>query len=91
MLPDENTWLWEAYDTLSQHLYNSIKPLYDYVKKFDKFEEENKLNPDKYVKLLDDRETPITAEELRQDIQEHKKEEDRLKDEIPDQVTVSIF
>jgi len=91
VLPDENTWLWEAYDTIKYNLEKSVAPLYEYVKTFTKFEEENKLNPDKYVKSLDEGENPITAEGLRQNIYEHRQEEQRLKDEIPENIVVSIF
>lgn len=65
--------------------------MYEYVKTFSKFEGENKLNPDKYVRALDEGETSITAEALKLDIEEHKKEEQRLKDEIPEMIIVSIF
>lgn len=61
------------------------------MKTFGKFDGENKLNPDKYVKSLDDGENPITAEALRNDIQEHRKEEERIKSEIPESIIVSIF
>jgi hypothetical protein len=54
ILPDENTWLWEAYDVVRASLEKSILPLYEYVKTFSKFDSENKLNPDKYVKSLDE-------------------------------------
>jgi len=53
-LPDENTWLWESFETLRVALEKSIEPLYDYVKTFNKFEKENSLNPDKYVKSKDE-------------------------------------
>ena len=49
------------------------------------------MNPDKYVRSLDDGETPITAEGLRIDIEKHREEEARLKDQIPEYITVSIF
>ena len=90
-LPDENIWLWDAYFTIRQSLEKSIEPLYEYVKTFSKFEGENKLNPDRYVKSLDEGDTPITAEGLKNDINEHRKEEERLRDEIPESVNVSIF
>lgn len=61
------------------------------MKTFAKFEGENKLNPDRYVKGLDEGENQITAEGLRNDTQEHRKEEARLKDEIPESIVVSIF
>jgi len=31
VLPDENTWLWESYDSIKQALTESIQPLYEYV------------------------------------------------------------
>jgi hypothetical protein len=91
-MPDENIWLWDAFFKIRQSLEKSIEPLYEYVKTFSKFENENKLNPDKFVKELDkEGEGGITAEGLRKDIQEHRKEEQRLKDEIPENIVVSIF
>jgi hypothetical protein len=67
-LPDENIWLWDAYNTIKVGLERSIEPLYEYVKTFSKFEGENKLNPDRYVKGLDEGEQPITAEGLKNNI-----------------------
>ena len=90
-LPDENIWLWDSFLTIRQGLEKSIEPLYEYVKTFTKFEGENKLNPDRYVKSLDEGEQPISAEGLKNDIQEHRKEEQRLKEEIPEHIVVSIF
>ena len=90
-LPDENTWLWEAYDEIRVNLEVCIKPLNDYLQTFAKFEEENKLNPDKYVKSLDEGENPISAEALKQDIYDHREEEKRLNDVIPSMINVSIF
>mmetsp|Transcript_44410 Transcript_44410/g.32480 ORF Transcript_44410/g.32480 Transcript_44410/m.32480 type:complete len:84 (-) Transcript_44410:11-262(-) len=78
-LPDENTWLWEAYETLKLNLERAIEPLYEYVRTFEKFEGENKLNPDKYVRSLDEGEQSITAEALKADIQAKREEEARLK------------
>ncbi len=49
------------------------------------------MNPDRFVKSLDEGDTPITAEGLKNDMNEHRKEEDRLRREIPEFVNVSIF
>ena len=49
------------------------------------------MNPDKYVKSLDEGESVSTAESLKNDIFEHRKEEERLKTEIPESIVVSIF
>jgi hypothetical protein len=90
-LPDENTWLWEAYETLKATLEKAIEPLYEYVKTFNKFDKESGLNPDKYVKSKEEGDNALTAEGLRYDIYEHRKEEERLKKDIPESIVVSIF
>lgn len=90
-LPDENIWLWDAFFTIRKSLEKSIIPLYEYVKTFAQFEKENKLNPDRYVRALDEGDMPITAEALKADIQEHRQEEEKLRAQIPEFVTVSIF
>lgn len=90
-MPDENIWLWDSYSNIKRCLEKSIEPLYEYVKTFSRFEGENKLNPDKFVKSLDEGEQPILADGLKNDIMEHRKEEERLRKEIPEFVTVSIF
>ena len=33
-LPDENIWLWDAYDIIKSNLERSIEPLYEYVRTF---------------------------------------------------------
>jgi len=91
ILPDENTWLWEAFDQIKSELERQITPLYDYVQTFKQFEPESKLNPDQFVKALDDREGGISPEELKYDIQLHREEEDKLKMKIPEQIVVGIF
>lgn len=74
-LPDENIWLWDSYNSIRTSLEKCVEPLYEYVKTFNKFEGENKLNPDRFVRSLDEGEQQITAEGLRADINEHRKEE----------------
>jgi hypothetical protein len=94
VLPDENTWLWDAYDDLRTALTAAIQPLYEYVQTFSQFEEENKLQPDKYVAELDgagDDAEPLDAEALRADIFALRAKEEELKERIPESVTVSIF
>lgn len=72
VLPDENTWLWDAYDDIKTALEKSIQPLYEYAQTFSQFEEEHKLVPDKYIKDIDDAEEPMTAQALAEDIKKHK-------------------
>lgn len=93
VLPDENTWLWDAYDDLRTALTAAIQPLYEYVQTFSQFEEQHKLQPDKYVADLDGgtEQEPMDAEALRADIFALKEKEEELKERIPESVTVSIF
>lgn len=94
VLPDENTWLWEAYDAVRVALTAAIQPLYEYVQTFSQFEAENRLSPDKYVNGLDEggeEAEPADAEALRADIYRHRQLEAELRERIPESVTVSIF
>ena len=90
-LIDENTWLWEAFETLLANLERAVEPLDLYVKTFDAFKNENDLNADKYVKGLDTEEKQITPEELKRDIYTMRKKELELMDRIPEAVTVGMF
>ena len=91
MLPDPDTWLWEAYETLKTALVVAIGPLEAYRQTFRQFEPEHGLDPGKYMRALEEREEPVDAEELRLDIYSKKEEEAKLKEKIPETVTVSIF
>lgn len=88
---DENTWLWDAFETLIENVERAIKPLSEYVETFSAFEEEFSLNPDKYVQGLDAGDTPISPEELRADIFAMKQKEEELKNKIPEAVIVNMF
>lgn len=61
------------------------------MKTFEAFNEQFNLNPDKYVKDKDSVENPITCDELRNDIYENFKKEQKLKELIPEAVVVSMF
>jgi hypothetical protein len=41
VLPDENTWLWEAYAALKEALTQAVHPLHEYLQTFGQFEAEN--------------------------------------------------
>ena len=91
VLPDENTWLWESFAAIRAALEKAIEPLAEYAQTFSQFEAENKLNPDKYIKELDEGDDPMDAEGLKADIARNQKLEEELKERIPESVTVSIF
>jgi dynein heavy chain len=90
-LPDENTWLWDAFEQLLSEMERAILPLNDYVQTFSAFGKENALNPDKYVKELDSVENPKSPQELRADIYDNMKKEEQIKNLIPESVSVSMF
>jgi hypothetical protein len=91
VLPDENTWLWDAYDEIKTALERAIEPLYEYVQTFSQFKEENQLNVDKYIQSIDNPDDPIDAEGLKADIQRIRQLEKELQERIPESVVVSVF
>jgi hypothetical protein len=65
--------------------------LFEYLKTFEEFKEVNETNPDKYVRGLDEGETPATAEFMKADIERMKEKEAKIGELIPKHVNVSIF
>jgi dynein heavy chain, axonemal len=90
-LVDENTWLWDAQQVLIENLERAVEPLDKYVQTFAAFKEENELNPDKYMKTLDDPENPMEPAALKADIFRHRKLEEQLMAKIPESVNVGMF
>lgn len=46
VIPDENIWLWEAYNDTSEVIRNSIGPAGQYLDHLQKFNNEISMNPD---------------------------------------------
>ncbi len=90
-LPDENTWIYVAYEKLEKKISESIEPLNAYLKTLKKYDAEYKLDPQSVISKLDDDENPPEAEAVRKDVIFHKKEAARLMVEIPDSIVVSMF
>lgn len=90
-LPDENTWIYEAYVKLRSKINESLEPLQHYLETYKKYNGEYKLDVEAYIKVLDDEENPPEAENLRKDVIFHRKEAERLSKEIPEQIVVSMF
>jgi len=62
-LPDENMWVWELRDKLTELMDRAIKPLYTYLEVYDKYEDVMNLKPEDYIKELEDEEAePWTVE-----------------------------
>lgn len=68
ILPDENTWLWEAYKIIENAMKKAVSPLKDFLNTFKQFSEQNALNPDMYMKTLNNIEKPATVDEIKADI-----------------------
>ena len=92
---DENAWLWEAFqEDLIINLERAIVPLSEYVETYRAFEEENNLDPDKYVARFTeegDGKTPATPQEIRNDIFRQIENEEKLLERIPMEIQVSMF
>jgi dynein heavy chain len=88
---DENAWVYEAYFKLRDALEAAIAPLELYIRTYDKYDKEYKLDPAAVVKKLDDEDNPPEIEFLKKDVIFHQEEAERLKSEIPDFIIVSCF
>ena len=91
ILPDENAWIFDAYFKLRDGLEGAIQPLETYIRTYDKYDKEYKLDPAGVIKKLDDDDNPPDIDFLRKDVLFHQQEADRLKNEIPDFIIVSMF
>jgi hypothetical protein len=65
--------------------------LEDYIRTYDRYHNEYKLDPEAFVKKLDDADNPPEIEFLRKDVVFHLADAERLKQEIPDFIVVSMF
>lgn len=74
-------------------MMRAIKPLEEYVQTFQNFAGENYLNPDEYIKSIEDLQENDrwTPERIRDDIYEHKRLEQILLSRIPESINVSMF
>lgn len=90
-LVDENAWVFDAYIDLRENLEKAVKPLHEYIKTYNKYEKEYKLDPESYVKQFDDNDNPPEIDVLRKDVVFHQQEAVRLRSEIPDYIICSIF
>ena len=91
ILPDENTWLWNASESVRESLMSGVEPLKNYLKTFERFIPESQLNVEKHILSLNDYENPATVEEIKIDIEKHRKEVERIEKEIPECINISYF
>ena len=68
-----------------------MEPLHAYLDTLKKYKSEYILDPFKVIKDLDDDENPPEAEVLRKGVIMHRADAERLMNEIPDSIIVSMF
>lgn len=91
LLPDENAWVFEEYYDLREKILHCVEPMEKYLRTFDIYEKEYQLDPDAIIKTLDDPDNPPDISDLKKEVIFRQKEATRLSDEIPDNITVSMF
>ena len=77
-LPDENTWVFDEYNRLREVIARVIDPLDDYIKTYERFEQEYRFDPDAEMAPYEDPENWPEVDELKRQIIFHKSEEKRL-------------
>ena len=70
-IPDENTWIFESYFKLRDALEEAILPLEKYIRTYDKYDKEYKLDPAAVIKKLDDPDNPPEIDFLKKDVLFH--------------------
>lgn len=67
-LPDENAWVYEAFQKMRERLEESVKPLDEYMATYNKYNAEYKIDPASYIQKLDDDDNPPEVEFLKKDV-----------------------
>ena len=67
-LPDENAWVYDAYNIMREKLEEAIKPLDTYINTYGKYDKEYKLDPVAFIKKLDDDDNPPEIDFLKKDV-----------------------
>jgi len=89
--PEENKWVWDLYHQFKDLLNLAVNPLKEFTKLFDKHLELLKIKPEQYVNALENDENFQTAEAIRYEIEKYKRKDEQLREEIPEEVHVSMF
>lgn len=87
----DNHWIWWIYEDLKENLEKGIAPLYEYIKKFDRYKHILAINPIEYTEKMDTEEAPKEINEIRDEILELQNKEKQLRELIPESIQVSFF
>ena len=93
LLPDENTWVYDEFARLRGKVTEAILPLREYLSKFETYQNEYNLDPEKEIASIKEQadEGNIETKDLQQLVKQHMADAERLKEEIPESVVVSMF
>jgi dynein heavy chain len=89
--PDENKWVWDLYQEYRKIMEKAVEPLKRYTEMYEKYKPLIAINPDEYIMKLEHEEGAKTAEGLQAEISRWAEAEAKVKQEIPEEVTVSCF
>ena len=56
--PDENKWIWDMLQDVQQKITLAMKPLDEYMVVFNQFKDILTMNPDEYIRSIDNSEIP---------------------------------
>jgi len=90
-VPDENKWIHDLNEKLKSALTEAIKPLSEYLQKFEKFKDVLLLKPEDYCQQLEMAENPKEPNEIQAEIFAFQRKEQELKNDIPLEIHVSCF
>ena len=91
-LNDDALWIWGLYDKLKESLKNACQPLNTYLETYKKYNNDLLLDPSEYMrKINEDKSDFWNYQQIRKDIIVNKKKEQKILDEIPKLIHVSIF
>ena len=90
-LSDENKWIYDLYWRVRTLMKRAVAPLNTYLESFEPFKHILQLNPDNYVKQIENEENPRPVEQLRDEILQIGDKIKTLQKDIPEEIHVSCF
>jgi hypothetical protein len=73
LMKDENEWVYNAYMQLRTKIFESVDPLAEYLKTYDQFGQDYKLDPEAEIARMGDESDPADPDTLRADVVKHRK------------------
>jgi hypothetical protein len=91
LMKDENEWVYNAYMMLRTKIFESVDPLAEYLKTYEQFGQDYKLDPEAEIAKMGDESDPTDPDVLRADVVKHRKRAAQIQELIPESVVVSFF